>query len=128
MNKKQVVFVLVIIVLSTLVVAQEEKVTDCSGIFGYIGCFFDKFTGREDALVGKADVPSEDSVSQIVEGTESNVDDTETTIQEFISAEEVPPDSSSEAERALEIAMDLPSPVVEASAPAAVTALTSPAG
>ena len=49
MNKKQVVFVLVIIVLSTLVVAQDEKVNDCSGFFGSMVCFI--FSGEETLAV-----------------------------------------------------------------------------
>ena len=54
LKKRMAMFVLVIIVLGTLVVAQDEKVNDCSGFFSSIGCLFDKFTGREDALVGEA--------------------------------------------------------------------------
>ena len=49
MNKKQVVFVLFVLVLlgSFLVVAGGEKVTDCSGFFGSMVCFI---FGKEETL------------------------------------------------------------------------------
>ena len=51
MNKKQVVFVLFVLVLlgSFLVVAQDEKVNDCSGFFGSMVCFI--FSGEETLAV-----------------------------------------------------------------------------
>ena len=47
LKKRMVMFVLVIIVLGTLVVAQDEKVNDCSGFFGSMVCFI---FGKEETL------------------------------------------------------------------------------